>query len=262
MAGDRREAAAKIEERLFDLVLLEFHLATNSTENLQESSGFELIERIRQRSPATHIIATSSDNGPETLLRVLRCQVHRFLTKPLDKKALLDAVHAELESPTALPMQVLSAVPGWVEVIAPCDLYTAERIQEFMASLNADLSLEIRESAGQAFRELLLNAMEWGCHFDASHQVRVSCLRGRRMLMFRISDPGSGFSFESLSHASVSNPPNEPLRHMEMREARSMRPGGLGIAMTRGLVDELIYNEANNEVVLIKYLEESAGRSS
>jgi hypothetical protein len=33
-----------------------------------------------------------------------------------------------------------------------------------------------------------------------------------------------------------------------------LRPGGLGLMMTRALVDELIYNEKRNEVVLVKYL--------
>jgi anti-sigma regulatory factor (Ser/Thr protein kinase) len=34
-----------------------------------------------------------------------------------------------------------------------------------------------------------------------------------------------------------------------------MRPGGFGLLMTRALVDELIYNQAQNEVVFIKYLD-------
>jgi NAD(P)H-flavin reductase len=33
-----------------------------------------------------------------------------------------------------------------------------------------------------------------------------------------------------------------------------MRPGGFGIAMARAIADELLYNEAQNEVILIKYL--------
>jgi hypothetical protein len=41
-----------------------------------------------------------------------------------------------------------------------------------------------------------------------------------------------------------------------------MRPGGFGIAMSRGLADELIYNEAQNEVIFVKYLSGgSAGAS-
>ena len=40
-----------------------------------------------------------------------------------------------------------------------------------------------------------------------------------------------------------------------VREEQGLRPGGLGLVMTRALVDELIYNEARNEVVFIKYLD-------
>jgi serine/threonine protein kinase len=35
---------------------------------------------------------------------------------------------------------------------------------------------------------------------------------------------------------------------------RGLRPGGFGLLMTRAMVDELIYNEAHNEVVFVKYL--------
>jgi anti-sigma regulatory factor (Ser/Thr protein kinase) len=34
-----------------------------------------------------------------------------------------------------------------------------------------------------------------------------------------------------------------------------LRPGGLGLVMTRAIVDDLIYNEKRNEVVLVKYLD-------
>lgn len=33
-----------------------------------------------------------------------------------------------------------------------------------------------------------------------------------------------------------------------------MRPGGFGILMSKKLVDDLIYNDKGNEVLLIKYL--------
>jgi anti-sigma regulatory factor (Ser/Thr protein kinase) len=34
-----------------------------------------------------------------------------------------------------------------------------------------------------------------------------------------------------------------------------MRPGGFGIMLVRQIADELIYNEAGNEVILVKYLD-------
>jgi anti-sigma regulatory factor (Ser/Thr protein kinase) len=33
-----------------------------------------------------------------------------------------------------------------------------------------------------------------------------------------------------------------------------MRPGGFGIMLVKQIADELIYNEAGNEVMLVKYL--------
>ena len=53
----------------------------------------------------------------------------------------------------------------------------------------------------------------------------------------------------------MSNPPDNPIEHMRIREEKGIRPGGLGILMTMSLVDELLYNEAQNEVVFVKYLE-------
>ena len=40
----------------------------------------------------------------------------------------------------------------------------------------------------------------------------------------------------------------------DVRVVQGLRPGGLGIFMTRELVDDLVYNEAQNEVLFVKYL--------
>ena len=55
--------------------------------------------------------------------------------------------------------------------------------------------------------------------------------------------------------AAVNNPEDDPIRHAVVREEQGLRPGGLGLAITQGIVDELIYNEARNEVIFIKYLD-------
>ena len=124
-----------------------------------------------------------------------------------------------------------------------------------MMRLEADLPEAVRESVGQAFRELLSNAVEWGGKLDPTRTVRISCLRARRMLLYRIADPGEGFDIERLAHSAINNPDGNPLQHAFVREEQGLRPGGLGLAITRSLVDELIYNEARNEVVFVKYLD-------
>jgi anti-sigma regulatory factor (Ser/Thr protein kinase) len=74
------------------------------------------------------------------------------------------------------------------------------------------------------------------------------------MLMYRLDDPGQGFKLENLKHAAINNPQDNPMAHMLEREAKGMRPGGLGLMLSQQLVDELVYNEKRNSVVLIKYL--------
>jgi anti-sigma regulatory factor (Ser/Thr protein kinase) len=85
-------------------------------------------------------------------------------------------------------------------------------------------------------------------------KVRISYIRTKRLLMYRLDDPGPGFKIEELKHAAISNPENDPMAHTVEREARGLRPGGLGLMLTQQLVDELFYNETRNSVVLIKYL--------
>jgi anti-sigma regulatory factor (Ser/Thr protein kinase) len=79
-------------------------------------------------------------------------------------------------------------------------------------------------------------------------------VRAEKAVLYRVRDPGKGFSFQELAHAAVANPLDSPLEHAAVREHLGLRPGGYGIFMTREMVDELIYNEAGNEVLLIKYL--------
>ena len=50
------------------------------------------------------------------------------------------------------------------------------------------------------------------------------------------------------------NPASDPIRHAAIREKQGLRPGGFGILLTQKIIDELIYGEMGNEVVLIKYL--------
>ena len=103
--------------------------------------------------------------------------------------------------------------PEWLELVAPCSLEMAERVQDFVMQLDAKLPDDVRESVAQAFRELLSNAVEWGGKLDPTRTVRISCLRSKRMLLYRIADPGEGFDIDRLRHAAISNPDDDPLRH-------------------------------------------------
>jgi anti-sigma regulatory factor (Ser/Thr protein kinase) len=89
---------------------------------------------------------------------------------------------------------------------------------------------------------------------DPTVYVTVTYTRADGALLFRVRDPGPGFSFDKLMHAAVSNPADSPAEHALNRDKLGLRPGGFGILLTRAFVDELLYNERGNEALLIKYL--------
>jgi hypothetical protein len=62
-------------------------------------------------------------------------------------------------------------------------------------------------------------------------------------------------TISSPSDAAIANATEDPAVHIAQREAQGMRPGGDGLILARGTVDELIYNEIGNEVLLVKYVD-------
>jgi CheY-like chemotaxis protein/anti-sigma regulatory factor (Ser/Thr protein kinase) len=248
-ASDGPEALRKLREQPVDLLLLDI--------GLPGMNGLDVLAHTRTQTPSPRVVMMTADDTPEPLLQSFRGQAHGFIRKPFAPRRIVDMVKDALAaSPAAsLPIEVVSARPEWLEIIAPCSLEVAERVREFVMQLDAKLSDDVRESIAQAFRELLMNAVEWGGRLDPTRKVRVSCLRTRRMLLYRIADPGEGFDISRLAHSAISNPEDDPLAHDRVRQELGLRPGGLGLVMTKAMVDDLIYNEKRNEVVLVKYLD-------
>ena len=246
-AGDGVSALTQIQDHRFDLVILDL--------GLPGIGGLDILSEIQTLDSPPKVIIVTSDDTPATVLQAIRDNAYQYVVKPTPPKIIVEMVERLFAAPALRPIEVVSARPNWLELVAPCDLETAERIQTFIEKLDAGLPGDIRDSIGQAFRELLLNAVEWGGRLDPNRTVRIACLRTNRMILYRIADPGPGFSPETLTHAAISNRPEEPYGHMMVREEKGLRPGGFGLLMTRTLVDELIYNEAHNEVVFVKYLD-------
>jgi DNA-binding response OmpR family regulator len=248
-AGDGPGALAHLAATDIQLMLLDM--------GLPGMTGLDLLARMRAGDRHPIVVVITADDTPETLLAAIRAQAYRYVKKPVSPAAIVEVVEETLRASNqaTLPIEVISARPEWVEIVAPCVIEMADRLQSFVMQLEMSLPEDARESVAQAFRELLLNAIEWGGKLDPNRTVRISCIRARRMLLYRILDPGDGFNIENLTHAAIANSPDDPIAHALVREEKGLRPGGLGLVMTRALVDELIYNEARNEVVFIKYLD-------
>jgi len=190
------------------------------------------------------------------VIAALRARVFACFSPPFDPCEIAHmASHAASDSQWRDDIQVLSAKPGWVSVRVNCRLITAERMMTFAKELSAQLPQGTRQDLMVALREILLNAMEHGAAFNPEQVVEVTAIRTARSFVFYVHDPGAGFRRELLTHAAIANPADGPAAHIEFRERAGMRPGGYGLLLASGTVDELIYSEIGNEVLLIKYLD-------
>jgi CheY-like chemotaxis protein len=248
-AKDGEEALEKIRKSNFDLAFVDIWMP--------KVTGLEVLAEARTFPSCPKIIVMTSDNTPESVLAAIRAQACEYLNKPFSPKDAIEVAERALRQDALGLIEIVSAKPEWVELLIPCTREAADRVHSFLKKLDARLPEEQRDTIGLAFRELLLNAVEWGGKLDPKRKVRIAYVRSSRLLLYRVADPGPGFRFNKLEHAAVGQPESDPFAHVAIRDQLGLRPGGFGIAMTRAIADELIYNEAQNEVIFIKYLTNS-----
>jgi CheY-like chemotaxis protein len=245
-AKDGGEALEKIRKSSFDLAFLDIWMP--------KVTGLEVLAEARTFPSCPKIVVMTSDSTPESVFAAIRAQACEYLNKPFSPKDAIEVADRALRQDALGLIEIVSAKPEWVELLIPCTREAADRVHSFLMKLDARLPEEQRDTIGLAFRELLLNAVEWGGKLDPKRKVRIAYVRSSRLLLYRVADPGPGFHFNKLEHAAVGQPESEPLAHVAVRDQLGLRPGGFGIAMTRAIADELIYNEAQNEVIFIKYV--------
>ncbi len=242
------DALHRLRTRSFGVVI------TSPESALEEDLA--LLEEMRLIRPGVKCIILARTSTPDEVIAALRARVFACFTPPFVPGEIADlAAKAASDDAWREDIQVLSAKPGWVSVRVHCRLLTAERLMTFAKELNAQVPEETQQEMMQALREILLNAMEHGAAFNPEQVVEVTAVRTGRALVFYIRDPGPGFRREALSNAFAVNPDQDPIAYALHREEQGIRPGGYGLLLAGGTVDELIFSEVGNEVLLIKYVD-------
>jgi DNA-binding NarL/FixJ family response regulator len=248
------EALQAAKSKEFELVI--------TGEKTSSKEDIELLRKIRAVRPHTRMIIMTHESTPEDVLAAMRDHAFSFFSKPYSSDQLANMLHLATEAPAWDDgIELLSATSEWIRLDVRCQVRTADRLLQFMKEIT-DLPDTEREQVGMAFREILLNAMEHGGGFDPKSYVQVEYVRAKRMVSCRISDPGSGFTLDEISHAAIANPPEDPVRHTKIRDELGLRPGGYGILIARHLIDQVIYSQNGNEVLLIKYLDQPQTRTA
>jgi DNA-binding response OmpR family regulator len=245
---DSTGALQSVGERSYDVVLLDVLLPG--------MDGLTLLHRLRDVRPGLKVIIMTAANTPSNLVASIRQQAFSYFSKPFHQEVVVETVLRAIDSTDSHDdIEVISARPDWITLEVRCRVETVDRLVQFFREMNMGLNTQQQEHVVTAFRELLLNAIEHGCQLDPEKKVHLAYIRTPRAILYYIRDPGEGFSLDNLPHAAVSNQPESPIGHTEVRNQMGMRPGGFGILLTRNIADDLLYNEKGNEVLLVKYLD-------
>src|SRR3954466_705153 len=134
VAANGAEGLERLKNGHFDLLVTDVWMP--------KMTGLELLSEVNKLPDQPPVLVMTADDTPETMLRAVREQAHHFITKPFKAAEVQQVVRQMLESPPR-KLEVISAKPEWVELIVPCELRSADRIQGLLIKLKADLPEEM-----------------------------------------------------------------------------------------------------------------------
>jgi CheY-like chemotaxis protein/anti-sigma regulatory factor (Ser/Thr protein kinase) len=241
------EAIQRVREHAIDVVITD--AATPVAEDLA------LVTELRHARPAVRIIVLAPGASQGDVVEAIRANVFACFTHPFDYGEIASMADTAL---TAVDwhdgIQVTSGLPHWLTLRVSCHLLTADRLVRFMTELQSQVPAD-RDLLITAFREMLLNAMEHGAGFDSEKVIEVTAARTARAIVYHFRDPGLGFDEAALaSIAATTHHPDVVMATAMRRAEMGLRPGGFGMLIVRNIVDELVYNECGNEVILVKHI--------
>ncbi|MGC1421800.1 MAG: ATP-binding protein [Terracidiphilus sp.] len=254
-AAGSADALRQLRETPFAVVI------TDPDTSIQEDLA--LVDEIWRLRPSVRVIVLAPSGTPEDLIAALRRRVFLCQCAPFDEREIARYAKSAIETDNShVGIEVLSADRNWISVRMNCDLLNADRLTEFFKQFQMTLPERPPEEMMVAFQEILNNAVEHGGQNDPTKLLEIAAVQTARASVFYISDPGKGFRPDNIPHAAISYSPDDPTRHIEVRNRSGMRLGGYGILVASGIVDELIYSDVGNEVLLIKHMDSPERRRS
>jgi DNA-binding response OmpR family regulator len=229
-------------EHVPDVVLLDLMLP--------DINGFDVCRRLRsdRSTMLTPIVMLTALGDSENRMHGFRVGANAYVSKPYGIEDLFHAVAAARAWRAGMDEEKMQ---GEIQVELNSEIAFLQELNDFLMNLckSTPFSNEQMFQLRQAFLEMSQNAIEWGNrhHVEKLVHIRYRLFEDRVEIVVR--DQGSGFNPGQIPHAASDD---DPVSHLDVREELGIRTGGYGLMISKGMVDELRYNEQGNEVTLIK----------
>lgn len=218
---------------------------------LPDIDGYSICETLKldRETNLIPVVMITALAEKEDRIHGLQVGANEYLTKPFTADDLHKAIQRAFQWQDDLKRR---GTEGEIRFHLQSDTHFLEELNQLLGSLFlfSGLTQSQVKQLTTAVRELGTNAIEWGHQKQVDRIVTVDYRIDPEKVTIDIKDTGAGFNPENLPHAASTD---DPVGHMMVRESLGLREGGFGILMSRGLVDEMSYNEKGNEVRLVKY---------
>jgi DNA-binding response OmpR family regulator len=242
LAEDGESGLRLARERLPDVMLLDLMLP--------DINGFDVCRRLRT-DPETRLIPVvmlTALNDVQHRIHGFRVGANAYVAKPYGVEDLFEAIAAARAWRASMEQRALH---GEIHVELNSEITLLKDLNDFLmlvcqsTPLQQEQVIQIR----QAVMEMAHNAIEWGNLHQSDRLVNITYRIHEDRLEIVVQDQGPGFDRNALPHAAA---PDDPFTHLDVREKLGLRAGGFGLLICQGMVDEMRYNDAGNEVTLIK----------
>lgn len=242
IAGTGGEGLAKARSFQPDVILLDLMLP--------DTTGFDVCRglRIDRETMLIPVVMLTALNDELNRAKGYRVGANAYVPKPYSAEELFQAISDARSWRTRMEQR---QIQGEIHVILHSEVGFLQEVNDFL--MNVTLAIPFSPEQVLALRQALLemgqNAIEWGNKHRSDQLVEIVYRIHADQVEIVIRDQGKGFDRAKLAHAASAE---NPIAHMDVREKLGLREGGFGLLITHGMVDEMRYNEAGNEVTLIK----------
>jgi DNA-binding response OmpR family regulator len=217
---------------------------------LPDINGFDVCRRLRT-DPATRLIPVvmlTALNDVQHRIHGFRVGANAYVTKPYGVEDLFEAISAARAWRASMERRALQ---GEIHVELNSEITLLKDLNDFLMLVCQSTPLQQEQvvQIRQAVMEMAHNAIEWGNLHRNDRLVNITYRIHDDRLEIVVQDQGPGFDRTNLPHAAV---PDDPFSHLDVREKLGLRAGGFGLLICQGMVDEMNYNDAGNEVTLVK----------
>ena len=213
--------------------------------------SFETCKKIRELSSfdETPVFMLASENSLIEDIDIIRFGIDSIVPSNLSGQRFKSTIEEKIILKKSFKKNEF--VENWIEFEIDNDLQYVKEVHVLVEKLIIRTKLPPTEifKLEYSFKEMLQNAWEHGNGKDIKKKIKVSYVLFGDRLIIKISDEGSGFLL-----GKIEDPTVDPIGAMIRRQKEGKRSGGWGIASVRKIMDELIFSEAGNIVLMVKYL--------